>query len=74
MRSGRSGCLRPVAHRVALVIALRGVLVKPEATGDRPVWLATQSPQRVCADTDDSMHRLGYEETTIATYHAAGIV
>ena len=26
------------------------------------------------ADTDDIVRGLGYEETTIATYHAAGIV
>ena len=61
-----------MAYRVALVIVLRGVLVKPEAQevprcGSRP------GVRTVRADTDDIMRRLGYEETTIATYHAAGI-
>ena len=61
-----------MAYRVALAIALRGVLVKPEATagsqrGSRPESAAVR------ADTDDITRRLGYEETTIATYHAEGI-
>src|SRR5919109_2486689 len=35
---------------VALAIEPRGVLAKPEPTGDLTVWLSTQSPHRVRAD------------------------
>ena len=35
---------------VALALEPRGVLAKPEPTGDLTVWLSTQSPHRVRAD------------------------
>src|SRR5215813_11210195 len=35
---------------VALTLEPRGVLAKPEPTGDLTVWLSTQSPHRVRAD------------------------
>src|SRR5215468_5329117 len=35
---------------VALAIEPRGILAKPEPTGDLTVWLSTQSPHRVRAD------------------------
>jgi carbon-monoxide dehydrogenase large subunit len=47
---------------VALAIEPRGVVAKPEPTGDLTVWLSTQSPHRVRADLATALgfpeHRL----------------
>src|SRR5499433_2855479 len=47
---------------VALALEPRGVLAKPEPTGDLTVWLSTQSPHRVRADLANA---IGFPEHKI---------
>ena len=50
----RGGAYRSAAYRqpaaVALAMEPRGIIAKPEPTGDLTVWLSTQSPHRVRTD------------------------
>src|SRR5262249_61670674 len=49
-------------RQVALAIEPRGIVVKPETTGDLTVWLSTQAPHRVRGDLATA---LGFPEHKI---------
>src|SRR5499426_5262 len=49
-------------RQVALAIEPRGIVVKPETTGDLTVWLSTQAPHRVRGDLSTA---LGFPEHKI---------
>jgi carbon-monoxide dehydrogenase large subunit len=51
---------------VALALEPRGVLAKPEPTGDLTVWLSTQSPHRVRADLATAIGFLEHRIRVIA--------